>query len=71
MLYRKKGCESLASALHPASDSNADNAAGEMSALVADFPEYDEELLKCMLEDQAGDVEEVRATLRVRFPLPF
>ena len=32
---------------------------------MADFPEYDEELLKCMLEDQAGDVLETRAVLRV------
>ena len=40
-------------------------AAEEMAALVADFPEYDEELLKGMLEDQAGDVLELRAVLRV------
>ena len=32
---------------------------------MADFPEYDEELLKCMLEDQSGDVLETRAVLRV------
>ena len=41
-------------------------AAEKMAALVADFPEYDEELLKCMLEDQSGDVLETRAVLRVR-----
>ena len=44
-------------------------AAEEMAALVADFPEYDEELLKCMLEDQSGDVLETRAVLRVRLHL--
>ena len=32
---------------------------------MADFPEYDEELLTCMLEDQSGDVLETRAVLRV------
>ena len=36
---------------------------------MADFPEYDEELLKCMLEDQSGDVLETRAVLRVRLQL--
>lgn len=36
-----------------------------MAALCTDFPEYDEELLKGMLEDQAGDVPELRAVLRV------
>ncbi len=40
-------------------------AAEEVTALVTDFPEYDEELLKSMLEDQAGDVLELRAVLRV------
>ncbi len=40
-------------------------AAEEMAALCTDFPEYDEELLKGMLEDQAGDVPELRAVLRV------
>lgn len=44
-------------------------AAEEMAALVADFPEYDEELLKLMLEDQVGDVLETRAVLRVSLPL--
>ena len=36
---------------------------------MADFPEYDEELLTCMLEDQSGDVLETRAVLRVRLHL--
>ena len=36
---------------------------------MADFPEYDEELLNCMLEDQSGDVLETRAVLRVRLHL--
>lgn len=40
------------------------SAAEELAALVADFPEYDEELLKGMVEDQGGDVLETRAVLR-------
>ena len=36
---------------------------------MADFPEYDEALLTCMLEDQSGDVLETRAVLRVRLHL--
>ena len=40
-------------------------AAEELAALCSDFPEYDGELLKGMLEDQAGDVPELRAVLRV------
>ncbi len=40
-------------------------AAEEMAALVADFPEYDESLLKGMVEDQGGDFLETRAVLRV------
>ena len=41
-------------------------AAEEMAALAADFPEYDEELLKGMVDDQGGDFLETRAVLRVR-----
>ena len=41
------------------------SAAEEMAALVADFTEYDEELLKGMVEDQGGDFLETRAVLRV------
>jgi len=37
----------------------------EMEALVADFPEYDESLLKAMAEDQGADFLETRAVLRV------
>jgi hypothetical protein len=37
-----------------------------MAALVADFPEYDKELLKGMVEDQGGDFLETRTVLRVR-----
>ena len=46
-------------------------AAEEMAALAADFPEYDEELLKGMVDDQGGDFLETRAVLRVRaLPVP-
>ena len=41
-------------------------AAEEMAALAADFPEFDAALLAGMVEDQGGDVAEVRAGLRVR-----
>lgn len=37
-----------------------------MAALAADFPEFDAALLAGMVEDQGGDVAEVRAGLRVR-----
>ncbi|CAL5219145.1 g922 [Coccomyxa viridis] len=54
-----------ASAAAPAATNGASAAsAEEMAALCTDFPEYDEELLKGMLEDQAGDVPELRAVLR-------
>ncbi|CAL8460675.1 g205 [Coccomyxa elongata] len=42
----------------------AAQSAEEMAALVADFPEYDKELLKGMVEDQGGDFLETRAVLR-------
>ncbi len=41
-------------------------AAEEMAALAGDFPEFDAALLAGMVEDQGGDVAEVRAGLRVR-----
>ena len=44
------------------------SAAEEMETLCSDFPDYDKELLKGMLEDQAGDVMELRAVLRVSAP---
>ena len=37
-----------------------------MAALAADFPEFEAALLAGMVEDQGGDVAEVRAGLRVR-----
>lgn len=40
-----------------------------MAALLADFPAFDEELLKAMVEDQGGDFLEVRAVLRVSVTL--
>ncbi len=49
----------------PVSEHVDASAVEEMAALVADFPEYDEELLKGMVEDQGGDFLETRAVLRV------
>ena len=40
--------------------------ASELEMLCSEFPSFDRELLKSLLEDQAGDVLDVRAMLRVR-----
>ena len=44
----------------------AEKYASELETLVSEFPGFDRELLKSLLEDQAGDVLDVRAMLRVR-----
>lgn len=41
--------------------------AAELAQLHASFPEYDEELIISMLEDQGGDMLEVHAALKVRY----
>ena len=38
----------------------------ELATLTAEFPDFDRDLLKSLLEDQAGDLLDVRAMLRVR-----
>ena len=40
--------------------------AAELATLTAEFPDFDRDLLKSLLEDQAGDLLDVRAMLRVR-----
>ncbi|KAK9846356.1 hypothetical protein WJX81_002222 [Elliptochloris bilobata] len=47
-----------------APDSVAGASVEEMAALAADFPEFDGALLAGMVEDQGGDIAEVRAGLR-------
>ena len=38
----------------------------ELAALSAEFPEFDKALMEGLLEDQGGDVDEVRIYLKVR-----
>jgi hypothetical protein len=38
----------------------------ELATLASEFPDFDRDLLKSLLEDQAGDLLDVRAMLRVR-----
>ena len=57
----------LAAAPRPAP---AEKYASEIETLVSEFPGFDRELLKGLLEDQAGDVLDVRAMLRVRETTP-